>query len=81
MRKQIAVTLLFVVLVAGCSETPTASHTEVRAVGALGATRDAAVESGGMFGSGHKTGAQIVSDSLASGASSDAGGGMFGSGH
>ncbi|HEX8431809.1 MAG TPA: hypothetical protein VF625_10990 [Longimicrobium sp.] len=79
MRKQIAVTMLFVV--AGCSETPTASHTEVRAVGALGATRDAAVESGGMFGSGHKTGAQVVSDSLASGACSDAGGGMFGSGH
>jgi|GEM_PF-6669603 hypothetical protein len=81
MRKRIAVTLLFVVIVAGCSEAPTAPHSEVRAVGALSATRDAAVESGGMFGSGHKSGAPIVSDSLASGATSDAGGGMFGSGH
>jgi hypothetical protein len=84
MRQRTAISLIALATVAAaCNEAPTGP------LRPEGASRNAAVQGGGMFGSGHKsdtttvrtgtTGATTASDSTSTG---DAvAGGMFGSGH
>ncbi|HEY0154162.1 MAG TPA: hypothetical protein VGB92_19265 [Longimicrobium sp.] len=86
MRQRTALPVIALAIVAAaCSEAPTGP------LRPEGASRNAAVQDGGMFGSGHKndttttttttstTGTTPVTDSTSTG--DEAVGGMFGSGH
>jgi hypothetical protein len=83
MRQRTALALLVLTAMAACNEAPTGPRSELRSEGA---SRNAAGEGGGMFGSGHKvatsTSTSIDSETESDSISSDGrGGGMFGSGH
>ena len=81
MRQRTALAPLGLSGTAPCSEAPTGPRSELRARGASG---NAAVEGGGMFGSNHgsvttSTDSETASDSISG--VGRGGVGMFGSGH